>query len=72
MITLMLAAALAQGGQFELVVRFPGRSMGYQRIYSTAAACSRTRNVILSDHKERMAEHMLRALAPRREPTCAI
>ena len=55
MITFLLAVA-AQSDQFELVVRFPGNNMGYQRVYRSALACNKARNVILVDHKERVAE----------------
>ena len=56
MITLLLAAAAAQVTQFELVVRFPGNNMGYQRVYRSVVTCNKARSVILADHKQRMAE----------------
>lgn len=54
MITLAMALAL-QAGAHELVVRFPGNSMGYNRTFRSRAACDRARQAIIDEHNQRVA-----------------
>ena len=56
----LLAILAAQAHSYELVVRFPGNSVGYNRIYRNAPACHRAREVILADYRERIAEQTQR------------
>lgn len=52
----LLAMLTAQAHLYELVVRFPGNSMGYNRVYRSADACYRAREVVLTDYRERIAK----------------